>query len=338
MNIERNSMKIIDKEFYHIPNVAPDSRIPAFAERYVVKFDRFTSQLPKGIESVLAFQECKQFVENFYRKHPSSNSDAPVVILDSGCGKGSSTLEIARRHPEYPVIGVERSHVRLSCNKHYKPIPQQLTLNEGRRTRRESSLLEEEKEEEETSNITEEDDIINSFEPLPNALLVRAELASFWYLVVKESNWIVKKHYLLHPNPAPKPGIIKTRFHASPSLPFLPLLGGSLIVRSNWRTYCEETLLALQSLQSVCPALVPLNTIEDCQVVDLENPVLYSHFDRKYAEVGVPMYEINIPLREQNKAQRESILQAMTDLSDSQNQSSKVTASNPPPTEYSLLI
>eukprot|EP01040_Poterioochromonas_malhamensis_P014483 gene14483-16033_t len=317
-------MKLIDKEFYHIPNVAPDSRIPDFAERYVVKFDRFTAQLPKGIESVLAFQQCKLFVEDFYRNHPSSNSDAPVVILDSGCGKGSSTLEIARRHPEYPVIGVERSHVRLSCNKHYKPIPQQLTINEGRRTRKESLLIEEEKDEQETSDSAKEDEIINSFETLPNALLVRAELASFWYLVVKESNWIVKKHYLLHPNPAPKPGIIKTRFHASPSLPFFPLLGGSLIVRSNWRTYCEETLLAIQSLRSVCAALVPENTIEDCQVMDLENPVLYSHFDRKYAEVGVPMYEINIPLRELNKPQRALILQVMTDLANSQNKMKEI--------------
>lgn len=41
------------------------------------------------------------------------------LILDAGCGVGHSTIELARRHPEHWVIGVDQSADRLERRKPY---------------------------------------------------------------------------------------------------------------------------------------------------------------------------------------------------------------------------
>jgi tRNA (guanine-N7-)-methyltransferase len=41
------------------------------------------------------------------------------LILDAGCGVGLSTIELARRHPDHWVIGVDRSDERLQRRKPY---------------------------------------------------------------------------------------------------------------------------------------------------------------------------------------------------------------------------
>lgn len=58
-----------------------------------------------------AFAEAEKFVLNFYE---SAGHTAYKVILDSGCGTGESTLNIALAHPGIPVIGIDKSAVRLS--------------------------------------------------------------------------------------------------------------------------------------------------------------------------------------------------------------------------------
>ena len=54
-----------------------------------------------------AFAEAEKFVEGFYK---GSGSE---VILDSGCGTGESTLNIALANPGIPVIGIDKSAARL---------------------------------------------------------------------------------------------------------------------------------------------------------------------------------------------------------------------------------
>ena len=64
-----------------------------------------------------AFAEAEKFVLNFYES--AGNEGGAVrgtykVILDSGCGTGESTLNIALANPGIPVIGIDKSAARLT--------------------------------------------------------------------------------------------------------------------------------------------------------------------------------------------------------------------------------
>lgn len=73
-----------------------------------------------------AFAEAEKFVLNFYeQKIPAcagmtmqgTDCASPAtykVILDSGCGTGESTLNIAIANPDVPVIGIDKSAARLT--------------------------------------------------------------------------------------------------------------------------------------------------------------------------------------------------------------------------------
>lgn len=64
-----------------------------------------------------AFGVAKDYVKSFYEKNGnkvSGNAEGFRIVLDSGCGAGESTLHLARRFPGIPVIGVDKSAVRLN--------------------------------------------------------------------------------------------------------------------------------------------------------------------------------------------------------------------------------
>jgi tRNA G46 methylase TrmB len=128
-------------------------------------------------------------------------------ILDAGCGNGASTFEIARRHPEAIVIGVDKSAARLAAG---------LKQMGGR----------------------------GGAAP-PNAMLLRCELVDFWQLCAA-ANLRCERQYLLYPNPWPKTEQLKRRWHAHPVLPSILALGGSIELRTNWRIYAEEFAAAMQ--------------------------------------------------------------------------------------------
>lgn len=88
-------------------------------------------------------------------------------------------------------------------------------------------------------------------------LLVRADLNDFWRLT-QGVGWRLSHHYLLYPNPWPKPGHLQRRWHAAPVFPALLGLEGRLEVRSNWKTYIEEFVLAL-GMAGVSSAVEPWN-------------------------------------------------------------------------------
>jgi tRNA (guanine-N7-)-methyltransferase len=77
-----------------------------------------------------------------------------------------------------------------------------------------------------------------------NYLLTQADCGDFWRLAV-QANWQLEKHFLLYPNPWPKPGHLKRRVHGSPELVELLALGGEIELRSNWQVYVEEFGAAL---------------------------------------------------------------------------------------------
>ena len=113
-----------------------------------------------------------------------------------------------------------------------------------------------------------------------DCLWVRADLATFWRLA-REAHWPVSHHYLLYPNPWPKPGQLQRRWHAHPVFPTVLELGGRLEMRTNWRIYAEEFALALEHYTG---AAVRPSTLQ------VKEPV--SPFERKYRDSGHPLYSV----------------------------------------------
>jgi tRNA G46 methylase TrmB len=148
-----------------------------------------------------AFAEAEKFVLNFYE---SASHTTYKVILDSGCGTGESTLNIALTNPGIPVIGIDKSAARL----------------------------------------TKAGGAGNGTATFPqNAFLVRAELLDFWRLAlgkVKAGQWHIPYHALYYPNPWPKQSEATRRFHLHPIFPTLLQLGDTLELRTNWELYARE--------------------------------------------------------------------------------------------------
>lgn len=121
--------------------------------------------------------------------------------------------------------------------------------------------------------------------PLPdNAIVVRADLADFWRLA-RSASWPVSHHYLLYPNPWPKPGHLQRRWHGHPVFADLLALGGRLELRTNFELYVREFAFALD-----CSGVV------DNKVVSFvaEQPV--SPFERKYAASGHALFQLTADL------------------------------------------
>lgn len=117
-----------------------------------------------------------------------------------------------------------------------------------------------------------------------NALLVRAELADFWRLAAA-AGWSLSHHCLFYPNPWPKPGQLKRRWHAHPVFPDLLALGGRLVLRSNFELYVEEFARALA-----------LAGVVDAKVVSLEVDEPVSPFERKYLLSGHRLFQLTAEL------------------------------------------
>lgn len=148
-----------------------------------------------------AFAEAEKFVLNFYE---SASHTTYKVILDSGCGTGESTLNIALTNPGITVIGIDKSAARL----------------------------------------TKAGGAGNGTATFPqNAFFVRAELLDFWRLAlekVKAGQWRIPYHALYYPNPWPKQSEATRRFHLHPIFPTLLQLGDAIELRTNWEIYARE--------------------------------------------------------------------------------------------------
>ena len=171
-------------------------------------------------------------------------SDGRPIILDSGCGTGSSTQRLAEMFPRHLVIGVDRSLKRL-----------------------------------EKSGFT------TGFVRSGNFILLRGELATFWRLLLN-SGCSPERHYLLYPNPSPKPGHLSRRWHGHPVFPQLLSLGGEIELRCNWEIYAQEFAEAVSQA-----------TGADIDVLKFQPVEAISPFEQKYAERGQSLYSVTVPAR-----------------------------------------
>jgi tRNA (guanine-N7-)-methyltransferase len=166
------------------------------------------------------------------------------IILDSGCGTGKSTRELANMFPGHMVLGVDRSHVRLSKSG----------LGSG-------------------------------FHRIGNCVLIRAELATFWRLMLSDGH-APERHYLFYPNPYPKPGHLSRRWHGHPVFPLLLKLGGDIEMRCNWEVYALEFA---QAVNQVCSAQVKVESFM------AENGI--SLFEQKYLDRCQQLYSVKVAAR-----------------------------------------
>ena len=113
-----------------------------------------------------------------------------------------------------------------------------------------------------------------------NAVLLRAELTTFWRLAL-QADWHLHRHYILYPNPWPKPGALQRRWHAHPVFPDLIRLGGRLEMRCNWEPYALEFAAAVNRVlgTDIKPGTPP------------ELPLM-SSFERKYRNSGHRLYSV----------------------------------------------
>jgi tRNA G46 methylase TrmB len=113
-----------------------------------------------------------------------------------------------------------------------------------------------------------------------NSIIVRAELTTFWRLA-QAAGWRLHRHFLLYPNPWPKPGQLQRRWHAHPVFPSLLALGGRLEMRCNWDIYAREFSAAASQLLGV--------RIKPREV----SPGAFSSpFERKYRGSGHRLYSV----------------------------------------------
>ncbi|MFB3078221.1 MAG: tRNA (guanosine(46)-N(7))-methyltransferase TrmB [Lysobacterales bacterium] len=179
------------------------------------------------------------------------------IVLDSGCGTGESTRQIAQYHPDCLVIGVDKSKARLKTltGSHFSH--NVFLYREG------------------------------------NTIWLRAELASFWRLAV-QAGWRLHRHYLLYPNPWPKPGQVSRRWHAHPVFPTLLQLGGRLELRCNWEIYAREFAAAVE-----------MAGCRDVQLTEGVDSCITTPFESKYRNSGQTLYRVVVPdlaSRRQNSA------------------------------------
>lgn len=275
-----------------------DDRLKDIVEKNAANFGSFIESRRLMIHptSDKAFQEAEIFVDRFYSSGPGKSREK-LVILDSGCGQGLSTVTLSEKYPNIPCIGIDRSISKLSNNRHF----------------------------------SSKDKAENMIDKTPNMLLVQGELTDFWQLVAFKSDWKIIKHFIIHPNPSPKHKNIKQRFYGMffssncfrsvffPALtninfsnsnkahsifPIIPLLGGELFLRSNWRTYAVEFLEALKVLQSLDAYRSVIPDISSLEVSDFDQTQIFSHFDRKYVKVGIPMFDLSVNFSSSEKQKR----------------------------------
>ncbi|MCX9158321.1 methyltransferase domain-containing protein [Niveibacterium sp. 24ML] len=122
-------------------------------------------------------------------------------------------------------------------------------------------------------------------EQAPNVRFVRADLVDFWRLLHLHGVRLAR-HYLLYPNPWPKIGHLSRRWHGHAVFPVIPLLGGELELRTNWRIYADEFALAMNRL-----------TGHTDGVTEYQAPTPLTPFERKYRDSGQRLWRYCTDLR-----------------------------------------
>ena len=214
-------------------------------EAVVRKYAATTFLRPMADHTREAFEQASEFVRTFYGMDVAGCVE---VVLDSGCGTGESTLHLAKKFPNVPVIGIDKSAVRLSKAGNER----QLEVSAG-----------------------------GSCDVPANAFWVRAELLDFWRLALEKvdaGEWQILHHALYYPNPWPKESEATRRFHLHPIFPTLLRLSPVTELRTNWEIYAREFAEAAHVLGDA----LSLKFNVELGAFDPENPE--TAFERKYKE------------------------------------------------------
>ena len=118
------------------------------------------------------------------------------------------------------------------------------------------------------------------FGPAPeNLLLLRAECSDIWRLML-DAGWQVARHFLLYPNPWPKPGHLQRRWHGHPVFPQMLALSEVIELRTNWAIYAQEMVeaLALAGWSAELDLVQPLSPLTD--------------FEEKYCDSGHALWRL----------------------------------------------
>ena len=211
-------------------------------EAVVRKYAATTFLRPVADHTREAFEQACDFVRGF------NAAGCAELVLDSGCGTGESTLHLARKFPNVPVIGIDKSAVRLSKAGNER----QLEVSAG-----------------------------GSCDVPANAFWVRAELLDFWRLALEKvdaGEWKILRHALYYPNPWPKESEATRRFHLHPIFPTMLRLSPVTELRTNWEIYAREFAEAAHVLGDT----LSLKFNVELGAFDPENPE--TAFERKYKE------------------------------------------------------
>ena len=244
-------------------------------EKLVRKYAATEYKRPIADHTRNAFADAEQFIEDFYTKgHAQSEGTSRLplpVILDSGCGTGESTQHLARRFPDYPVIGIDKSAIRLD------KAGRAFDTGQSRGTEARNGDAQQ--------------------EAPKNIFYVRAELIDFWRLALDKvtiGQWVIPYHALYYPNPWPKQSEAGRRFHLHPIFPTLLQLAQETELRTNWEIYAREFELAAGILQKMpvsdCfPSSRVAMTINS-EAFEPEQPI--TAFERKYKNARQQLWRV----------------------------------------------
>ena len=221
-------------------------------EVVVRKYASTTFLRPVADHTREAFERTCEFVRDY-------------VVLDSGCGTGESTIHLAKRFPGIPVIGIDKSAVRL--------------LKAGNERQLENAM----------DGSMDDSAGFDRMQVPPNAFWVRAELLDFWRLALEKvvaGEWKILHHALYYPNPWPKESEATRRFHLHPIFPTLLRLGGATELRTNWKIYAREFAEAAR----VAGGALSLRLSVECGEFSPDVPE--TAFERKYQSAGQELYRV----------------------------------------------
>lgn len=129
------------------------------------------------------------------------------LVLDSGCGNGESSLALSEEYPDAWIIGIDKTAARLQRRG--------LSASAG------------------------------PLHSCARCCFLLADLVDLWRLLAA-AGWRFERHYLLYPNPWPKPALRLRRWPLHPLWPTALALSDRLELRTNWEIYAQECELALR--------------------------------------------------------------------------------------------
>ena len=225
-------------------------------EEVVRKYATTSFLRPVADHTREAFEKACEFVRS---------ANCAELVLDSGGGTGESTIHLARRFPNIPVIGIDKSAERLTKAGNEHQLENAMDIAAGT------------------------DDEPAGMQIPSNAFWVRAELLDFWRLALEKvtvGEGKVLHHALYYPNPWPKESEATRRFHLHPIFPTLLQLCSNIELRTNWEIYAREFKEAVR----VVGDSLSLNLVADFSEFVPENPE--TAFERKYKAAGQRLWKV----------------------------------------------